>query len=356
MERGKKITIKDIAIRAGVSIGTVDRVLHNRGEVSDDTRQRVLDVVNLSGYQPNILARALTRKRLFHVAVLIPNAEESNDYWHAPRQGICKAFDKIKEYGLTSSILGFNMFSLDSFLIQAEKVLKSPPDAVLMSPVFQEATLNFCRNLDQAGIPYVFIDSHLAGTNPLAFFGQNDEQSGRLAARLMTYMTRGNGTVAIVKISRQQANSRHYTSRQSGFMQYISQNPEAQGISVTIVETGDSTPTAVAAGLNPLFESADNVSGIFVINSRSHLVAGYLIDNKHIQLPIIGYDLVADNRRFLEQGVIDFLIGQQPEMQGYNAIMALFDFFMREKRPPLFNYSPIDLITKENIDFLTQGI
>ena len=51
-----KIRIKDIARLANVSTGTVDRVLHNRGEVSAKSREKVEKVLKEINYQPNIYA------------------------------------------------------------------------------------------------------------------------------------------------------------------------------------------------------------------------------------------------------------------------------------------------------------
>ena len=52
----KKVGIKDIAAKAGISIGTVDRVLHDRGDVNEETKRKVLEIVEELGYKPNILA------------------------------------------------------------------------------------------------------------------------------------------------------------------------------------------------------------------------------------------------------------------------------------------------------------
>lgn len=52
-------TIKDIAREAGVSIGTVDRVLHDRGMVSPETKARILDVMKELDYKPNHAAQGL---------------------------------------------------------------------------------------------------------------------------------------------------------------------------------------------------------------------------------------------------------------------------------------------------------
>ena len=69
-----KIRIKDIARLAGVSAGTVDRVLHNRGEVSVRTREKIETVLKELDYRPNLYASALASKRHYKVVALFPKA------------------------------------------------------------------------------------------------------------------------------------------------------------------------------------------------------------------------------------------------------------------------------------------
>ena len=56
-------TIKDVAARAGVGIGTVSRVLNGHPAVTSETRQRVLSAIEVLDYHPSSVARALSRKR-----------------------------------------------------------------------------------------------------------------------------------------------------------------------------------------------------------------------------------------------------------------------------------------------------
>ena len=56
MKDAEKVTINDVARAAGVSKGTVDRVLHNRGEVSAKSREKVLKVIEELGFKPNLYA------------------------------------------------------------------------------------------------------------------------------------------------------------------------------------------------------------------------------------------------------------------------------------------------------------
>jgi LacI family transcriptional regulator len=67
-----------------------------------------------------------------------------------------------------------------------------------------------------------------------------------------------------------------------------------------------------------------------------------------------GYDLVGKNRKYLEQGVIDFLICQKPEEQGYKSTMAMFNYLLTKNPVKKINYSPIDIVLKENVAFYTD--
>src|SRR5579872_2375674 len=67
------VRIKDIAEKAGVSTGTVDRVLHKRGKVAPDVERRVLRVLNDMNYEPNLIARALGSNKTYKIAALIPD-------------------------------------------------------------------------------------------------------------------------------------------------------------------------------------------------------------------------------------------------------------------------------------------
>ncbi len=68
-----KNTIKDVAKQANVSIATVSRVLNNVGGYSEETKNRVLRIIDEIGYQPNAVARGLIKKRTQTIGVLVPD-------------------------------------------------------------------------------------------------------------------------------------------------------------------------------------------------------------------------------------------------------------------------------------------
>lgn len=73
----RPITIKDVAKQADVSISTVSRVINNSKPVTDEVKQRVLEVIKQTGYIPNPLARSLVTRKSQLIGVIVP---EVSDY------------------------------------------------------------------------------------------------------------------------------------------------------------------------------------------------------------------------------------------------------------------------------------
>ena len=95
-------------------------------------------------------------------------------------------------------------------------------------------------------------------------------------------------------------------------------------------------------------------AGIFVTNSRVHLAAAVLEKNGLNHVRLIGHDLLKENADYLRRGRVDFLICQKPEEQGYNALDTLFRHVVQKMAIKSHNYTPIDIIVKENIDFYKE--
>ena len=105
-------TIKDIARMAGVSAGTVDRVLHNRGDVSPKSKAKVQKVLDEIHYQPNVFAIGLAAKKKYSFVCLIPYYIE-HDYWHSVVGGIERARQELRPFNVSVDYL-YLSFNRDS--------------------------------------------------------------------------------------------------------------------------------------------------------------------------------------------------------------------------------------------------
>ena len=68
-------------------------------------------------------------------------------------------------------------------------------------------------------------------------------------------------------------------------------------------------------------------------------------------IKVVGYDLIEKNVRYLKSGVIDILISQQSERQGYQALYMLFRHVVLKEKVPGRLWTPLEIITKENVDY-----
>ena len=99
-----KIRIKDIAEMAGVSVGTVDRVLHNRPNISKFAREKVEKVLESINYQPNMYASALAYNKSYTFYLVVPQ-HESEAYWEEIEEGALKAAEVRRDFYVNVEII-----------------------------------------------------------------------------------------------------------------------------------------------------------------------------------------------------------------------------------------------------------
>ncbi|GAB3249131.1 substrate-binding domain-containing protein [Larkinella harenae] len=346
MEKKELQGVKEIARRANVTIATVDRVIHNRAGVSVKTRDKINKIIAELNYQPNMLARRLASGKIIKLAVLIPSVTEETEFWDAPLRGIQRATTEISQYGLQVDLFFFDLSDPQSFINQANTILESPIDGVVLTPMFIKEAQTFIAACADKKIPYVFIDSNLPNQQNLSYIGPPLFQSGYLAAKLSTYALRETSQLLVVNIATA-TDSYTYQQTEAGFRAYFADH--AKPYPILRVDIHQTDEQSVFRNLQPLFDANPAIDVLFVTNSRSFLVARFLEQANRAHKPLlIGYDLIKENANYLDNGLIDFLICHQPEDQGYRSIMTLYQFLIFSKPIDKEQYMPIDIVTREN--------
>src|ERR1035437_3354169 len=176
-ESNQKVRIKDIAVLAGVSEGTVDRVLHNRGDVSEKSRVAVMKVLEEMNYSPNLFARSLASKKQYLFLCLFPSYS-SSIYWKDVERGFDQAATYFANYNVRIEKQYFDQYDIQSFIDVSNSILSRNVDAVFIAPVFRDETLAFTRELTNLNIPFSFIDSLIEEAGYVTYYGQNSFRSG----------------------------------------------------------------------------------------------------------------------------------------------------------------------------------
>ncbi|GAA3638332.1 substrate-binding domain-containing protein [Flavivirga jejuensis] len=344
------VTIHDIAKEAGVSIGTVDRVIHNRGGVSKKTEAKIEAIIKKHDFKINVIASSLALNKKFEVATLIPEFDTKNTFWKSSMMGISKAKEDVKKFGIKVNSYTFNQFKASSYISQFKKVIASKPDAVIFTPLFGAETKLLAKELDAKNIPYIFLNVNLEGFNNISFIGQDSYMSGVLSGKLMHLSLKDDCSIAIMQTRINVDNNHAIYNRISGFNDYfIDNNISTKRTKVTIFNLDDTTE--LKEKFNDMLNTTPTIKGIFVPSSRVFNFANCIDDLKIKDLSLIGFDGTEQNIKYLEAGKVSFLISQKPFKQGYESIKLITDYLIEKKQPVSKIYSPIEILTKENVKF-----
>lgn len=350
MNKKQNIRIVDIAKMAKVSVGTVDRVLHNRGRVSEEKRQAVEKVLDEINYEPNMVARFLASRKSFSFAVLMPSFE-SGEYWEQVYSGIDKAAHELKDFNVSIDYLYFDQFDSESFSKMSNELFQNEYAGVIIATMHKEKVINLASKLDEEAIPYVFIDSNINGCKNLSYFGADSVVSGAIAAKLMLREIGDNSNIIIINGQhKEECSSTQTENRERGFLDYLKENKFQGKLSRLTLNLNDKQNSA-----QRLAETANGKGrvGAIIFNSRIHEVAS-IVDNipkSNSSIRLIGYDTIERNAEALLNDKVLYLISQRSIVQGYDSIKALSNHLIFANSPLKENYMPIDILMKENISF-----
>lgn len=346
----ERIRIKDIAERAGVSVGTVDRVLHDRPNVSKPAREKVEQALKEMNYQPNMYASALAYNKAYTFYLLIPK-HESEAYWEEIEEGARKCEDQRRDFHVNVEIRFYERSCEDSFKAVSQEILGANPEGVIVVPSSLEVTRGFTNLLHQKHIPFILLDSYMPDLRPLSFYGQDSFCSGYFAAKMLMMLA---GNEKEVMLMRQTKNghvvSKQQDNREVGFRHYMHDHYPQVVIHVLDLPL-NGTRNEYLKMLAQYFDEHPATHHCITMTSKAHLVGDYLLKSNRRDVQIMGYDMVGKNAKCLREGSISFLIAQHAYMQGYYCVDTLFRAIVLKKKVNPVNYMPIELLMKENIDF-----
>ena len=347
-QMAKQVKIKDIAKMAGVSAGTVDRILHNRGNVSAASQAAVERVLAETGYRYNIHTSAVSLKRTYKVIIAIPTARKG-EYWGNIQSGIEHAMEEYSDVNIEYEYAYYNQFDIFSCRNSFAAIPDMDPSAVIIGATFVSETMILCEKLDQKGIPYIFVDAVIEGTHPAATYSSDQHKCGRIVGRLLNLFTPRDAELAVFG-SRRIGNERASNSlaRMAGLTEYfqgLNYRRTIKASKISVLEPEESRKDILQ-----FLQDNPAVKGIAVLNSRGYILADILSANAIRDIRIICFDLTENNTRCIQDGTLSAIICQRPELQGFHAIKATIRtllYNIQEKNR--HHLMPADIIIKENL-------
>lgn len=345
----KRLTMKEIARLSGVSRGTVDRILHNRGRVSESARQKVEAVLEDKSYKNNLHISAVPFKKTLHLAVCLPDYKKSG-FWKQILDGISKAVEEYSDIDIELKLLDFHPFEGSSQLEKVEEAISCGMDAIIIAPVFAKESPEICHLMDQRKIPYVFVNTTFEGANPVAAVTIDQYASGKIAAKLADGLIKVDGGICVCYAGRNRGDIRSIdaNARLSGVKDYFSSGSKT----MLTFDLDIQHPGKIRERLLSTLEGHPEIKGIIVTNAWGNAVTEAVKGTSFASLPIVSYDLTEENRILLEQGKISAIIGQRPVSQGYLATEIILRQIMYNSAfTTRTELMPIDIIFKDNLPY-----
>ncbi|EAQ99731.1 LacI family DNA-binding transcriptional regulator [Maribacter sp. HTCC2170] len=340
----KKHTIKDVAELAGVSKGTVDRVLHKRGKVSKKAYEKVDRALKELDFIPNPIARNLKNNKIYKIAVLLPDSN-LDPYWKPARKGIKSAAQEFKPFGVLVEEFLYNPYDKESFIHRSNEAMNVDPDVVLMAPLFQEESIKVYELCKERKVLLALFNNYIDSIQGEFFIGQDLEQCGRIGANLIDKMVKKDYEIAIIHINMEP----HMQLKENGFRNYFKELGYQEN-KLTIKRFNTSNLANFENEVFSFIKTNPNIKAFFVTNSKVHLLVAELQKFK-FKCTVVGFDLLDENIKYLENGEIDFLIHQKPKRQAYLGVGYLAEYFLFGKPVPTQRFLPIDIITSENVKY-----
>lgn len=349
MTDNKRFGIKDIAKLANVSIATVDRVLNNRKDVSDATREKIKKIIKDNNYRPNMYARSLSVKNNVSFAVLIPRTSQQTGYWDLCLAGINKGIEEFSSFGINIKIFFYDQEDVMTFNKAADLVFETKFSAVVVAPIFINETRLFIDKCRLNGLQTIFINSDIPQSSSLGYVGPDLYSTGRLAANLTSYLVQNKSKLLILNVGKGLDNYKYLDTKIAGYVDYL--KALNRDFDIILKDIPYNEYEDVVRELKIINEEA-KPDLIFVTNSRVSVVGQFFHEQPSLNKPhIIGFDFLKANVEYLAKGVVDFLICQRPDKQGYLALEYLHNYFLLKEKPTAIKAMPIDILTIENYLF-----
>ena len=164
-------TLKEIADLAGVSRGTVDRVLNHRGSVNPKTAEKVMSIVQALNYQPNRAGTALAaQKKKYKIGVIVFG--RNNPFFDEVMRGVHSKSDELKSYGITTIIRRVD-FDVRAQLDAIDELMAEGISGLVLAP-YNDRTI--CERIDELvndGIPVVTVNTDIEGSHRMAYAGSD---------------------------------------------------------------------------------------------------------------------------------------------------------------------------------------
>lgn len=311
-----RVTLKQIAEKAGTSIGTVDRAINNRTGISAARRQEILAIAEEMGYRPNRFASVLRKQQSLHIGISYPIV--MRDFYRHVDAGVDAAAEELADYGITVEKIRYQTQDPELAYEHLSHIDLSHFDGLAInSPGGRVAGL--IDRFTGSGTPVITFNNDSPESQRLFYVGSNSREAGMMGGELMSMLLGGRGNVTVLgNFSR----TTPFVERFGGFCEFL--QPAFPDIHLYPCSECNNYSEMAARSLMDLIERVPDINGVFCTGFTATVGAvNALKEMRRKDIVLIGFDVARSTINALEGQWCRALIFQDPYRQGYMAIHLL---------------------------------
>jgi LacI family transcriptional regulator, galactose operon repressor len=336
------LTLRDIARQAGVSLATVDRVLHNRPGVRPDTIRRVKEAIERNSFQPHVAAAELARGRARRFAFVMPSGP--NLFMQQIQSYLGEMSAWLSARRLAVVTVASDVFDA-SVLASTLEALVGEFDGVAVVALDHPSVRAAINDLVDSGTNVVTLVSDVPSSRRHHYVGIDNIAAGRSAGALVGRLVPRPGKVAIVAGSQ---GLRDHAERIFGFNQVMAS--EFPGLDVLPVLEGHDEDERSEQLMTRLLGKHSDIVGLYNVGAGTQGVAKALIESgRDKQAVFVGHDVTVLTRKLLLQGVMDAAISQNPGHEARAAVRVLLALARGEPILSEQEKIRIDIVMRDNL-------
>jgi simple sugar transport system substrate-binding protein/ribose transport system substrate-binding protein len=265
----------------------------------------------------------------------------SNEFAPFLRAGVAQA---AEELGVDAQFVGPVGADAEAQIAELENLVQTGVDGLAVSSVSTDALAPIINRFLEQGIPVVTYNTDNPDSDRLSFAGQDLEQSGYEAAKVLAELLGGEGDVIITTLD---AAAQWSIDRETGARRAFAEYP---GINVlTTVNTG-TEPQEIYAAVENAMLANPTVTGALSLECCSVTPLGEYAKRNDLkdQVTIVGFDEVPTTLQLIKEGYIAASVSQAPQRQGYEAVRMLVDILAGN--PASDVDTGIEVIDATNVD------
>jgi LacI family transcriptional regulator len=347
----KRITIKDIAQLAGVSLGSVHCALSGKPGVSEATRQRIVQVAAEHGYRPNAIAASLKRKKLNIAAAIPALTGENRFFYRAIWEGVTDYINTLGDYNVELVSSPYYDDEQNSQVIEMQNLIERDDIHGIVSVGYTPTKgLISLQAVKEKQIPLVLVGNDVPDSGRLCCVLPNYTMVGRMMAE---QMVRQIGPTDSILICAGYAQIPSNYLVVEGFESYLNEN----GFQNPVYKVHSSSSDAPSEAVCRLIEEK-SIKGCCAVTARSSAKLGRVLEQRCFDKGIfsIGMDLFDETMDFLRRGVFGNVVQNHPYKSAYLATKILAEHLIKDIRPvmPTIHIGS-EMVFKSNLPMYENG-